>query len=405
MKRVSELGAHRAVGGMAMIGLLGLGAFIANCAEAGSNEEGAPPVDASVGEDAGVGATPIGEVRDASVDAEAHPCEVSEEGCGEPEWVQVDAGQVSGIGLSSIWGSGPNDVWAVGAKGSIIHWDGATWTSTRIDTNYSLQSVYGTGPNDIWAVSTASQIYRSTGFSNGTTTFEKQTAIAENANAPQSIAVLYAVWAAGPGDVWVTGNRQPTYWRTTPGDGGVAWKAGSDLGNASGAINGIWGTSPNDVWMVGYKGTGNMSFATHTNGVSATDGGLPKWTEFDTATFAILHSVWGTGPNDVWAVGNVGTIRHYTGGTTWEIVASPTTQSLRGVWAAAANDVWAVGENGTIVHYDGAEWRPSTVDLPKGDKRHLYAVWGSGPSDVWAVGDGVVMHYSGPKSVTQGGSK
>lgn len=415
MRRMNELGAHRALGSMALVGLLGLGAFLANCAEAGpAAADDELSADASAGVDAVVvDTTQVDEARDASLDAGADsaPCDASDDDCKEPEWLPVNTGHPSGLGLSSIWGSGPSDVWAVGAKGSVIHWDGTTWASTPIDTSYSLQSVYGTGPNDVWVTSTASLIYRSTGFSSGTATFEKQTAIAESAMFPATIGALLAVWATGPGDVWVSGRHRlskggqfEASWRTTPGDGGVAWAPVSAFGSA-GAVYGIWGSGPNDVWMVGSKGTTNMSFSSHTNGLAATDGGMPAWTEVDTATFSVLNAVWGTGPNDVWAVGNSGAIRHYTGGATWEIVESPTSQNLRGVWAAATDDAWAVGENGTVLHYDGTEWTPSKVALPKADKRDLYAVWGSGPDDVWAVGDGIVMHYSGPKHGAQGGSK
>ena len=412
MRRVTEQGAHRAAPGMALVALLGLGAFIANCAEADSSEDDASPsVDASAGEDAGNDAGTFEDGRDAAVDAEVDACEASEDGCAEPEWVPVATGHSSGLGLSSVWGSGPNDVWAVGAKGSVIHWDGTTWTSTPIDTNYSLQSVYGTGPNDIWVVSTASLIYRSTGFSNGTATFVREAPIFENELGPASVGPLFAVWATGPGDVWISGKHRlakagqfETSWRTRPGDGGVGWTPLNTFGNTN-VIYGIWGSGPNDVWMVGSKGTTTTSFASHTNGASAMDGGMPTWTELDTATFSVLNSIWGTGPNDVWAVGNSGAIQHYTGGATWEGVDSPTSQNLRGVWAAAADDVWAVGENGTILHYDGTEWKPSRAALPKADQRHLYGVWGSGPADVWAVGDGIVLRYSGPQSGTHGDTK
>jgi hypothetical protein len=413
MRRVSEQGIHRAASGMALVGLLGLGAFIANCAEADAIDENeAPPsVDPSTVDGAASDAGTFGDGSDGAVDAAVDPCHMSEGACTEPEWIPVSTGHSSGLGLSSIWGSGPNDVWAVGAKGSVIHWDGATWTSMPIDTNYSLQSVYGTGPNDVWVVSTASLIYRSTGFSNGTAMFVRETPLFENATLPTTVGALLAVWATGPGDVWISGKHRTsvggqilTGWRSTPGDGGVAW---TPL-NALGSINvtyGIWGTGPNDAWMVGSKGSTNTSFASHTNGGSATDGGMPTWTEVDTATFAVLNAISGTGSSDVWAVGNSGTIRHYTGGAKWDIVDSPTSQNLRGVWAAATDDVWAVGENGTVLHYDGTEWKPSAVAMSKTDTRHLYAVWGSGPSDVWAVGDGIVMHYSGPKSGPHGGAK
>lgn len=34
-----------------------------------------------------------------------------------------------------------------------------------------------------------------------------------------------------------------------------------------------------------------------------------------------------------------------------------TTEDLNGVWGADADDMWAVGDEGTIRHFDGGEWQ------------------------------------------------
>jgi hypothetical protein len=67
--------------------------------------------------------------------------------------------------------------------------------------------------------------------------------------------------------------------------------------------------------------------------------------------------VWGSGGNDVFAVGYAGpgqpgTILHYDG-TAWSAMNSGSTASLHGVWGSASTDVFAVGEGGTILHYSG----------------------------------------------------
>ena len=50
------------------------------------------------------------------------------------------------------------------------------------------------------------------------------------------------------------------------------------------------------------------------------------------------------------AVGAVGWIIHFDG-TRWTDMTSPTTNTFWGVWGTAADNVYAVGENGTILHY------------------------------------------------------
>src|SRR4029077_10474552 len=54
-----------------------------------------------------------------------------------------------------VWGSGPNDVFAVGYMGRIVHFDGARWSSMSSGTPDWLKSVWGTGPDDVYAISSA----------------------------------------------------------------------------------------------------------------------------------------------------------------------------------------------------------------------------------------------------------
>ncbi|RLI15848.1 hypothetical protein DRO41_03500, partial [Candidatus Bathyarchaeota archaeon] len=51
-------------------------------------------------------------------------------------------------------------------------------------------------------------------------------------------------------------------------------------------------------------------------------------------------------------------------GTTWNEVASPTTETLYSVFMVDANDGWAVGKNGTILHWTGTEWIPEFPITP-----------------------------------------
>ena len=105
-----------------------------------------------------------------------------------------------------------------------------------------------------------------------------------------------------------------------------------------------------------------------------------------------IHSIWGTSPSEVWAVGRNGVAMHFDGKSWTAPNKFPTDKSLRGVWGNAANNYWAVGEGGTILHYDGTSWQPQT----SGTLNKLYSVWGSSSTDIWAVGElGTVLHYDG----------
>jgi hypothetical protein len=45
-----------------------------------------------------------------------------------------------------VWGTAADDVWIVGRRGAILHWDGATYTEFDAGTGQDLIAVWGHGP-------------------------------------------------------------------------------------------------------------------------------------------------------------------------------------------------------------------------------------------------------------------
>jgi hypothetical protein len=384
----------------ATVVLLALVTSVASCASA---EDTPPPSD---GVDAGslVPADDAASTAGGGCEADASCTMTDEPSCDDVEWCPTKTGHPVGIGLSAVWGSGPNDVWIVGAFGSVTHYDGNEWKAVPVDTHSSLFAVWGSGPNDVWTMSAPNQIVHTTGFANGTAQWSPVAPVVDQTIDPPQIGGV--IWGTSASDVWITGKRIGVQrdnfsyeqgWRTVIADGGTSWQPVVQQEWVFDTVRGVWGSGPDDVWIVGSKGDG-LPFALHTDGVAAAGGGVPVWTELDVQTLYSLYGVWGSGPADVWAVGDKGTIRHYTANTKqWLAAPSSTTENLRGIWGSGPSDIWAVGENGTLLHYDGRTWSPATAAFSPGDKPNLYGVWGSGPNDVWAVGSGHVLHFSGPK--------
>jgi hypothetical protein len=96
-----------------------------------------------------------------------------------------------------------------------------------------------------------------------------------------------------------------------------------------------------------------------------------------------LLDVWGTGAQDVFAVGHAGTIRHYDG-QAWAGVYDGAGGTLQSVHGTSGSDVFVVGENGLVLHYDGAEW--GELPFPDGADLSLCAVWCAGPAEVFVIG-------------------
>ena len=162
--------------------------------------------------------------------------------------------------------------------------------------------------------------------------------------------------------------------------------------NLDGALLSVWGTSERDVWAVGGP-LGNSGFDSL---VMRFDGTV--WKRAVTGGTETFWWVHGTGPNDVWLVGEKGRITHWDG-TKFEERASGTTATLFGVWAASPTEAWAVGgvpdqpaaPNDVVLHWDGSTWKPDV--LPELKKVALFKVWGGGKDDIYVVGEaGLVWH-------------
>ena len=68
-----------------------------------------------------------------------------------------------------------------------------------------------------------------------------------------------------------------------------------------------------------------------------------------------LQAVWGADADNIWVVGDAGTILRWDG-SKWHTQSSGTTGDLHSVWGTAGN-IWVVGDAGTILRWDGSKWR------------------------------------------------
>ena len=101
-----------------------------------------------------------------------------------------------------------------------------------------------------------------------------------------------------------------------------------------------------------------------------------------TGTKKYLRGVWGTGPTDVLAAGDNGTVLRFDG-KGWKATLTWTTQYLMSLWGSSASDILAVGAAGTVLRFNGAKWKAEA----SGSGSVLRAVWGSSTSNVlpWAA--------------------
>lgn len=155
----------------------------------------------------------------------------------------------------------------------------------------------------------------------------------------------------------------------------------------------VWGSSPDDLHVVG--GSLQGAVAMHFDGTGWSSAQVSRPTPR-------LNDVFGFGPDSAFAVGNAGAIQEWDG-QAWHAHTSSVTEPLWGVWGSGRDDVWAVGGGGdtegqqTILHYDGEAW--AKVPVPQFEQTNVYGffdVWGTAADDVYIVGQrGAVLHYDG----------
>ncbi len=269
-------------------------------------------------------------------------------------WSFMDGGRPQDE-LRGLWGSSENDIFAVGANGRVVHYDGASWSVMPSAASGDLLTVWGASPADVFAGG-SSGIYHFDGAS-----WQQM----DNASATRCI------WGSSGADVFGAaraGDYRPQHYD------GVAWSYMSALMFET---NSLWGTSGTDVFAVG---SGLLRY----NGVA--------WNQIDDANVSerpLMNAVWGSSSEDVYAVGLSGYILHYNG-TSWNMVYSEGPE-LKSIWGSSADDVFAVGLNGTILHYDGTSWQT----MASGTETVLNAVWGTSGSNVYAAGGGSIFRYDG----------
>jgi hypothetical protein len=192
---------------------------------------------------------------------------------------------------------------------------------------------------------------------------------------------LTSVWASDPDNTSILDNIFIT------GSGGTLLYNWVPIDNdAPGWLNGIWGSSAENVFVVGDYGT-----ILHYDGHS--------WTlTSDNDTDYSLDDVWGSRAQDVFVVGSYGTILHYDG-QDWTFMDSGSAHNLSGIWGSSSTNVFAVGydhvsHSGTFLHYDGNHW--TEITTPDNNVPPLFDIWGADSENIFIVGeDGFVLHLNG----------
>ena len=190
--------------------------------------------------------------------------------------------------ILAVWGTSGTDVFAVGKSGTILHYDGSTWSPMANVTTNWLNAVWGSSGSDVFTVGFAFD--------------EPKSAVILHYNgstwSPMASGTtnwLSAVWGSSGTDVFAVGN-----YSTILHYDGNTWSS-MGLGTDS-SLSAVWGSSGTDVFALCGDGT-----------IRHYDGSA--WSSMASGTTNLLYAVWGSSGTDVFAVGEYGTILHYDGST------------------------------------------------------------------------------------------
>jgi len=320
------------------------------------------------------------------------------------------------VSLRAVVGRSSDDLFAAGDDGTVVHWDGATWTtkftSATIDLNAMWLKPGTTGDDGVFAVGTGGQLVTFLTPTGGGPKVWKAAAISSN-------VALEDVTGLSDGTLIAVGNKHVITVKKATASGwqeqvsndererdlaGLAVVDGAvRIFGASGAVllasGPSWNVDPSAGTVAGVR---DFAVADGVSGgpamaLARTGGGVQlkgeAWSTVATKPEATLTSFALRG-NELWAVGSKGFLAR-RGEQGWTVVASGTASDLFAITAISDSSLVAVGAKGTILHIaseDGSDVvrvvaAPVPVDL-YGVGLAVVGVGGASPASPIVIASG-----------------
>ncbi|MFQ6609112.1 MAG: hypothetical protein ACE5EE_11380, partial [Fidelibacterota bacterium] len=172
------------------------------------------------------------------------------------------------------------------------------------------------------------------------------------------------------------------------------------LGDYGSYLNDVAIIDENNIWVVGYIKDGDSTYnAAHWEG--------NEW-EFILISPAGLTNpiscIFAFNENNIW-FGKVGLPVHWDGQNYYKYTPAnsshPGQPSINSIWGSNSNDLYFVGDNGSIVHYDGSGFtKMESLPGQGGTDVDLIDIYGTDEEHIWIVGDddqigkSIVLEYS-----------
>ncbi len=254
-----------------------------------------------------------------------------------------------------MWGSGPNDIYAVGLSGAIRHSTGdGTWTSQDSGTSANLTGVWGSGPDDVYVSVNANVVLHSTGDGQ----WEHQVY--------DSGYTFRGIWGLDADNIYLVGPG------VVPG-GGSGWGTPQEVTNAA-PMNAIWGSSPTNLYVTGGGAGGSIIF--HSDGSGT-------WQPQSATNATAGDAIWGLDAQHVW-LGADFDVLFSTGNGDWTAqLTTPSPRRVMALWGASSEALYACTQGGFIYRSNGHGAWSDAQEIDPSLILTCEAIWGTGSDNVY----------------------
>ncbi len=240
-----------------------------------------------------------------------------------------------------VWGFDANNVWASGDDGTILFFDGSSWSVQRENSAQTfVRDGWAASPTNAFALLGGSVLrYNGSSWTTSTTT---------------AASTLWDIEGSSGSNVYAVGSD-----RTVVRFNGTTWSTITPPSSVASTVDfrGLW-LNGTELWVAGDSGT-----------VARYNGGT-SWSVFSTPSTTTLLDIWGTSSTNIYAAGINGTLWRYDG-SGWAEIDTGVSDNVLAIDGLSDGSFWVTTNGAQILFSNGNAFGESPPSL--GDLRAAWA--------------------------------